>query len=78
MRQFSKRYSINADVNLDAITSRRTPDGVLQIALPKAGKRNIHVAVAEGPALPAASAAPSLEGPKAAMEEVTVEVEKEL
>ncbi len=69
-RQFSKRYTIASDVNLDAITSRRTHDGVLQLAIPRANRRYIKVPVAED-AAPAAL--PDAAAPK--MEEVTVEVE---
>lgn len=87
-RQFSKRYTIYADINVDAITSRRTTDGVLQLAIPKAGRRSIHVAVAEESqsALPEPAAAASQSVPQAdsagaapeqKLEEVTIEVVKD-
>eukprot|EP00047_Mylnosiga_fluctuans_P003798 m.231023 g.231023 ORF g.231023 m.231023 type:complete len:203 (-) comp12152_c0_seq1:113-721(-) len=80
-RHFTKRYTVGRNVNIDAITTRRTPDGVLQLALPKADRRWIQVPVAEEPAaLPeAATRAPDSPAQSATattpLDEVTVEVE---
>ena len=73
-RQFTKRYSIVADVDLDNITSRRTTDGVLQLAIPKKGKRSIHIPVGEEPSV--TPSLPESAQPVERLEEVTVEVEK--
>lgn len=45
-RDLAKSYSLLADVDLNRITSRRTHDGVLQIAVPKSGPRDILIETA--------------------------------
>lgn len=54
-RHFAKRYTIFGDINLDGISSRRTSDGVLQLAVPKIGRRSIRVSVADEPEQPASN-----------------------